>query len=232
MRMAKRLCGLLIFVPAGLVAEVESEIPLGIEGVTGIRSDYVHRGFQLADSALSFQLEGKRVFSKTTSLNFGLAHFTENGGGFYETTGYLRASRRFGDALTLGSSLTYRDRNESRLDGGFDLGLFTSFDWHEDWCWRNELNFDLGVDGIYAASQLEWSTAINDDSFLTIRGGLSLVSDYLDRDGLNDFHTRLSYTYALSDQVSFTPFVGASVQLSDTEDEDILFGGLWFEVIF
>ncbi|HCN79552.1 MAG TPA: hypothetical protein DIS80_00325, partial [Verrucomicrobiales bacterium] len=98
--------------------------------------------------------------------------------------------------------------------------------------WRNELNFDLGVDGVYLNTELEWSQIISNKSFVTIKAGLSWVSEYLERDGLNDFHTRLTYTYALSDQVSFTPFIGSSIQIEDKDADDILYGGLWFEVIF
>ena len=103
---------------------------------------------------------------------------------------------------------------------------------NEDWRWRNELNFDLGVDGIWFSSGLEWSTVISDDSFLVVQSGLSAVSSYLNRDGLNDFHTRISFTYTLSEQVSLTPFIGSSVQIADSAASDVFFGGFWFEVIF
>ena len=42
-----------------LNAEVESDLPLGLEVVTGIRSSYVFRGFDLADTLIDVQLEGE-----------------------------------------------------------------------------------------------------------------------------------------------------------------------------
>ena len=42
-----------------LHAELESDIPLGLELVTGIRSGYVFRGFDLADTLIDVQLEGE-----------------------------------------------------------------------------------------------------------------------------------------------------------------------------
>lgn len=213
-------------------AEVEAEIPLGIEAVTGIRSDYVHRGFRLADSSLDFQLESELTLSNHSSLHLGLSHLAESGGGFAETSGYLELTRAVGDDWQLGTSMTYRDRRESRLDGGFDFGFFASRDLPNDWRWRNELNFDLGVDGIWFRSAVEWSTVITDDAFLVVEGGLSAVSGYLDRDGINDLHTRVGLTYAFSDQVSFTPFIGSSLQIDDRSASDLFYGGLWFEVIF
>ena len=213
-------------------AEVDSEIRLGIEAVTGMRTDYVHRGFQLAESSLDFQFEAELALSKETSFHLGFAHLSESDGDFNETTSYLELSHSFNDKFTGGASLTYRDRNESILQGGFDLGLFTAFTINDDWRWRNELNFDLGVEGIYLNSEFEWSQVISDKSFVTVSAGLSYVSDYLERDGINDFHTRLTYTYALSEQIAFTTFIGSSIQLGDQEADDIFYGGLWFEVFF
>ncbi|HCN80449.1 MAG TPA: hypothetical protein DIS80_04910, partial [Verrucomicrobiales bacterium] len=122
-------------------AEVDSEIPLGIEAVTGLRTDYVHRGFQLAESALDFQLEAEITLSNNNSLSLGFAHLSESGDDFNETWSYLEFSHSFNKNLTSGASFTYRDRNESILQGGFDLGLFTSYSINDVWRWRNELNF-------------------------------------------------------------------------------------------
>lgn len=232
MRYLAALGGIFCACTSMALAEVDTEIPLGIEAVTGLRSDYVHRGFQLAESALDFQLEAEVTLSDETSIHLGFAHLSESNGDFNETTSYLELSHTLNKKLTGGTSLTYRDRNESLLASGFDLGFFTSYSINDDWRWRNELNFDLGVEGIYLNSELEWSRVISDKSFVTVSAGLSYVSDYLDRDGINDFHTKLTYTYAISDQVAFTPFIGSSNQIEDQDADDIFYGGLWFEVIF
>jgi len=226
------LGGILFATSPALKAEIDSEIPLGIEAVTGIRSHYVHRGFQLADSSLDFQLEAEVTLSNDTSLHLGLSHLAESEGDFSETTGYLELGHSFTKQFTLGTTMTYLDRDAGILDSGLDLGIFSSFSIDDKWLWRNELNFDFSENGIYLASELEWSHVISDKSFVTIKGGLSYVSDYLDRDGLNDFYARVAFTHALSDQVSFTPFFGSSFQLDDGDASDVSFGGLSFEVIF
>ena len=55
-------------------AEIENEIKLGIEAVTGIRSGYLHRGYDLADASLEFQLQAEFALSNKSSLNFGVWH--------------------------------------------------------------------------------------------------------------------------------------------------------------
>lgn len=214
-------------------AEIESNIPLGIEAVTGIRSGYVHRGFDLADTSLEFQFAGEVTLSNENSLHFGLSHLAESDGDFSETAGYLELARKFSDRFRAGFLTTYWERNNSILDSGLDLGAFTSFSLNADWQWRNELNYDLGAEGLYLASEITWSEALSDKVYLSISGGMSYLSGYQNRTGLNDFFARISLNYAFSDQVSFSPFLGTSIQL-DSEDSanDIFYGGLWFQVIF
>ncbi|YCM45321.1 hypothetical protein V2O64_04710 [Verrucomicrobiaceae bacterium 227] len=214
-------------------AEIESDIPLGIEAVTGIRSGYVHRGFDLADTSLEFQFAGEVTLSNENSLHFGLSHLAESDGDFSETAGYLELTKKLSNRLHAGISATYRDRSRSILDGGLDLGVFTSFSINDDWEWRNGLNYDFGADGLYAASEITWSEALSEKVFLSISGGISYLSGYEDRSGLNDFFTRISLNFAYSEQVAFSPFIGTSVTLdSDESADDVFYGGLWFQVIF
>lgn len=219
--------------PLLAAADIESSIPLGIEAVTGIRSGYVHRGFDLADTSLEFQFAGKFTLSNSQSFNFGLSHLAESSDDFSETAGYLEFENEFSDRLRAGLAVTYRDRNDSLLTSGTDLGVFTSYAINDDWEWRNELNYDWGADGLYAASEITWSQPISEKAFIAISGGLSYLSDYEHRDGMNDFFGRITLNYNFSDQVSFSPFVGTSIQLQDEDGaDDVFYGGLWFQVIF
>ena len=95
------------------------------------------------------------------------------------------------------------------------------------------MNYDFGADGLYAASEITWSETLSEKVFLSISGGISYLSGYEDRSGLNDFFTRISLNFAYSDQVAFSPFIGTSVTLdSDESADDVFYGGLWFQVIF
>jgi len=224
--------GIFLLSHSVLQAEVDDEIPLGIEAVTGFRTNYVHRGFELAETALDFQLETELSLSDENSLHLGLAHLAESDGDFNETSIYAEISHSLNDHLIIGASLTYRDRNASILDSGFELGAFATFSINDDWLWRSELNYDFGISGLYLASELEWSQVLSDKSFVAIEAGISVVSSYLDRSGFNDLYTRVTYTYAISDRISLTPFLGTTLQLNDHDGSDLAFGGLWFEVNF
>ncbi len=212
-------------------AQVAEEIPLGIEAVTGVRSSYVFRGIELAQASLDFQFEARVTLSEIDSLNIGAYHLAESDGDFSETAGYFEWSREHSERLSWGASATYRDRNESLLDSGLDLGLFTTFRINADWSWRNEINYDFGAEGFYYNTEIQWSTPLSDEAFLAVDTGLGFASSYADRDGINELHTRISLTYAISKQVAVSPFIGASIVLAH-EGEDEAFGGFWFQVIF
>ncbi|MFT6179902.1 MAG: hypothetical protein ACI9NQ_001018 [Paracoccaceae bacterium] len=232
MKTLARLGGILFVITSALQAEVDTEIPLGIEAVTGLRTSYVHRGFELADTSLDFQMQAEVTLSNETSVHLGFSHLAESNGDFSETSAYVELTHNLSKDLLAGTSLTYRDRNASLLSSGLDLGVFTSYALNHDWRWRNELNFDFGENGLYFASEVEWSHLISDRSFVTIEGGMSFVANYLERNGLNDFYARVSYTFTISDRVAITPFFGTSLQLDDHESDDVAYGGFWFEVIF
>jgi hypothetical protein len=214
-------------------AEIENQIPLGIEAVTGFRSGYIHRGFDLADTSLEFQFAGELTLSNESSIHVGLSHLAESTGNFSETAGYLELDHKFTNQLHAGVSVTYRDRNHSILDSGLDLGIFTSFTINDDWEWRNEFNYDFGASGSYLTSEVIWSKAFSDKFYLSIAGGVSYLASYENRTGLNDLYGRISLNYAFSDQVALSPFLGTSIPLDSEETRrDFLYGGLWFQVIF
>ena len=54
-----------------LRAEIEEDIPYGIEAVTGLRSAYTYRGLELASSTLDFQLAAEVAVDNQLSVGAG-----------------------------------------------------------------------------------------------------------------------------------------------------------------
>lgn len=100
------------------------------------------------------------------------------------------------------------------------------------WDSKAGVYYDNGNDVFYASVDLRWSKPISEKAFVSLENGVSYLSDYLGRDGINDYYGRLSLTYAMSDTASFTPFVGWSFQLDNSTASDSVYGGVWFEFIF
>ncbi len=213
-------------------AEVENDMKLGIEAVTGFRSGYIHRGYDLADTSLEFQLQAEFALSNESALNFGLWHLAESDGDFSGSSAYLELDHQVGDQIWIGGSVTYRELNHSPLDSGLDLGTYLRYRPHDDWTLSGELHYDFAADGWYAGTELEWSQPLSDSAFIAISTGASFVSDYHGDSSFHDIYSRITLTYALSDEISFTPFLGSSISLDNSSRNDEVYGGFWFEVIF
>lgn len=219
----------LVFSPA--LAEVENDLKWGVEAVTGIRSGYIHRGYDVADTSLEFQLQAEFALSNESSLHFGLWHLAESDGDFSGGSAYLELEHQVGEQLWIGGSLTYREFDESHLDDGADIGAFIRYRPHDDWTLSGELCYDFATDGWYADTDLEWSHPLSGSAFLAISSGVSFVSNYYGDSSFHEWFSRVTLTYAISESISVTPFVGTSLSL-DTERDDEAYAGFWFEVIF
>ena len=228
----KRTAAMFLLVPSICLAEIEGTMPFGVEAVTGYRSESVHRGFHLADDVFDFQLETGFALSNEWSMNLGAWYATGTGTGndFSEVSGFVDL-RYDAKNYSAGWLLGYRDFSGSRFKDGWETGPF--FTWHvnEDWDLNFEWLYDQGAEAYYGKAELEWSAALDSKSFITIAGGLSMVDDYYDRDGWNDAAARFSYTYLIANNVSLTPFIGASLGL-DADADDYVYSGIWFEVTF
>lgn len=223
-----------IALPLSASAEIENDIQWGFEAVTGYRSNYIYRGFELSEGTLDFQLEAELGLSDHLALNLGGWYATETGSGeFDESAGFLKLNYRATDQLTLGTSATYRDFNQSLFESGVDLGAYASWDFCRGFGISLGAYYDTGADGWYGNLESYWTKPLSDKAYFALKTGVSTVEDYYERNGANDVYARASLTYHISDTVSITPFVGGSALLdSDDEGDDNAFGGVWFEVRF
>lgn len=232
MRTTSILAFLLLATPLA-TAEIESDIPVGIETVTGIRSGYVFRGFDMADALIDFQVEGEIALNDRTYLNVGGWVATENGGPFEEYAGFLDLRTDVTDIVTVGAAITYHEYDGTMFESGVDLGAFLSLYPAEDWDITVGAYHDFGAEGWYVNAESGWSTRLGEDSYFALSGGVSWVNDYYGRSGMNDFYGRASVTYNVNSAVSLTPFLGWSLEIDDDNgDGDELFGGLWLELVF
>lgn len=213
------------------IAEIESELKIGLEAVTGVRSEYVQRGFSLSDALLDFQLEGEVALDDTLLLNFGGWFASEISDDFSEAAAFMDFSKDLGESLTVGASASYHAYDNSFFEDGVDVGASITWFGGEEWDLSLNGHHDFGAEGWYANAEAGWSRRLSDKAFLSLTTGVSWVDEFYSSSGLHDYFGRASLTYNLNGMVSITPFVGWSIELDDA-DGDELYGGLWFEVSF
>lgn len=231
---------LALCIPGQLSADVEDDIKLGIEAVTGYRSGYVYRGFELAEGTLDFQVEAEVALNDYTFLNIGAWYATETGNGDFDETAFFTHLRfQKNDKITLGLSATYRAFSHSTpplsimFEDGVDVGAFATYHFCRDFSATLGAYYDTGAEAWYGHAETHWSKAVSEKAFFSLKIGVSYVNDYYGRDGLNDAYSRVSFTYHISDTVSVSPFIGGSILLDNNDaGSDQAYGGIWFEVRF
>ncbi len=222
----------LAFLSASAGAEVLQEIPLGIEVVTGYRSEYIQRGFKWAGALIDVQAEAEIALTDDLIANFGAWYATGTGSGEFSEAAAAAGIRWEDGDLTLALDATWRSLSHSPYDNGLDVSPSIAWRLTEDFEIAGGIAWDTGADGLYAFAETRWSHALGTTSFISADAGLSCVSDYYNRSGLNDLYARFSYTKVLNRSVSITPFAGTSIPLQSDGESARLFGGLWFEVNF
>jgi len=217
-----------------LTAEPSTDIPIGIEAVTGYRSEYVYRGFKLGQHVIDFQLEAEVRLTDALVLSAGGWYATEaSGGDFSEAAGFLDIRYEW-THWALGLATSYHSFSHSFFEDGLDTGLFVTWAPSDDVQITAGGYYDDGPGAWYGKLEGNWSHPLGEKSFVALLTGVSWVDDYYLRSGMNDAYARFSWTYTFNDRVAVTPFVGTSISLDSgpASGSDYLWGGLWFEVNF
>ena len=228
-RMRRRLC-LALATISPCLAESAADLPLGIEVVTGYRTEYVHRGFELAQDLIDVQAEAEIALSDEWVLNLG-GYYGSGDDDFSEAAAFLDL-RYEAEHWTAGIATTWRDYDRSLFQDGFDLA--PRFTWHltDDWDLGAGIAYDTADGGWYGNLEAAWSKPLGESSFLAATAGTSWTEDYYGSSGWHDAYARLSWTYAFNRNVAVTPFAGTSIPTSSGPGSNQLFAGLWFEVNF
>lgn len=218
----------------GNAGSPKPEIPLGIEAVTGYRSEYVYRGFKLAHDTLDFQLETEIALSDSLLLSAGGWYATElDSGDFSQLAGFADL-RCVWEQWSAGVAVSYHNFTDELFQDGFDTGAFITWTPNDDLHLTTGAWYDHGADAWYGKLEGGWSHPVDNRNFLSLLAGVSWLDDYYLRSGWNDLYARFAWTFNVSERVSLTPFVGTSLALGSgpNDGSDSLFAGLWFEVNF
>lgn len=212
------------------LADPASDIPLGVEVVTGYRTEYVHRGFELAQDLIDVQAEAEIALSNEWVLNLG-GYYGTGDNDFSEAAAFFDL-RYEAEKWSAGIATTWRDYQDSFFKDGFDLA--PRFTWHltDDWDLGAGIAYDTGDGGLYGNLEAAWSKPLGESSFLGATAGTSWTEDYYGSDGWHDAYARLTWTYAFNDSVAVTPFAGTSIPTGSGPGSNRLFAGIWFEVNF
>jgi len=210
------------------------EIELGLYGVevlTSWRSEYVYRGFLLAQGSMEFQLVAQWVLSESDSFDAGVYYGIEAGdGGFSELTGFAAFSRQLGK-YRYSAELAFHEYGGSFFDSGVDFRLSANYQMNEAFDFKGSVSYDTGAEGFYFESKVSYYEEVNDVSYVTLDAGISSVAGYYDRDGLHHGFAKLGYTRNISESVSVSPYITGVFGIHNDVDNHVI-GGVYFAVSF
>lgn len=213
----------------------DTQLPLGLEAVTGYRTNYLQKGIDLAQDSFDFQLQGEISLSDSLFLGFGGWYLTETAKGDYAETGaHLSLTKDYNNWQFTGY-IDYRNRENSEIDSGLIISAESRLFLYEANQSSHSLNFEIGYDtsaeGTFYELEYKFYYALSSNSYLNINSGVSAVDNYHSLNGLNTWQSRMSYTHNLSKQVSISPFIESVISLNEAI-EDTTLAGLWFEISF
>ena len=229
-----RSFALILFGSSLAVSAQLDDLTLGVETLTGLRSNYLWRGFDLADTTLEAQLETEITLADDWYLGFAAWHLAESSSDFSQTAANLSLTHSW-ENLSLTAALEYRDHSGGILEDGLEASLQAFYQLSEDWDVSLLVAYDEAAEGFYSELEFGWSRPLNKKTFLALEVGASVTNDYYDASGLNDLHARLSLTYNVSSVVSITPFLALNEDLQDRENDrgdNLASLGVWLEVSF
>lgn len=224
----KRLLPFLLLTTAAIA---QDEIPYGIEILTGYRSEYIDRGFSLSQGLIEVQIGSEIALSNQWLLQLGGWYGTGTGSGDFEAAEAFFGVRYEGDDWDAGLDTSFTSYDHRIFRDGVTAGPFLNWYPHEDWRFGTLVEYDRGASGWYGVVEAGWSQPTGRDSFVRAEAGLSAVSGFYGRSGMNDLYARVSWTYGFNRSVAVTPFVGTSVAL-DSAASTAAYAGIWFEVNF
>lgn len=213
-----------------------AQTPLGLEAVTGYRTNYIQRGFDMADEVMDFQLEGEVALSNTLFLNYGGWYLTETSAGDFSELGFKLALSKDWDNWQWTGRSEYRNLNHQNFDSGLYFSSKVTYYFNKSDILTHSLSWELAYDtaakGLFSELEFKSFYTLNKDSYLRLDLAASALDSYYSTSGAHDLNARLTYTYQLTKQISLSPFTEVSVALKDRDEDSLFASGIWFEVSF
>ncbi|MDB9741332.1 hypothetical protein OAB00_00615 [Akkermansiaceae bacterium] len=217
-------------------AQEKDQIPLGLEAVTGYRTNYYQRSIELADSVLDFQIEGEVSLSNSLSLGYGAWYLTETGNGDFTEVGSRLSLTKDWTNIQLKGITEYRNVDHANVDSGVYLATSASYYLTPSTNFSNSISLEVGYDTAAEGtfSELEFANfyELTEDSYLLTQISINQTTDFYEAGSDFNLAGKVSYTYNLSKQVSVTPFIEAQTSIDNSPNKDFFSSGIYFEVSF
>lgn len=209
-----------------------SPIQLGVQFMTGYRTNYVYRGIELGEQVFEAQAASSLALSNDWSLA-GEADFVRAyaNDAFSQFTLYGELQYYITDESTIGPSMAAQFYSDTIFRNACEPGLVWRWNPVADWSLSASGIYDTGQKGFYGNVSVTWQPLITESmawvNTLTVGG----AADYLGADGPTDLNLRTGLLIRMGPSFRLHPFIGVTFGVGD-RDERSLNAGVWLSWVY
>lgn len=220
--------------PVPLSGELRrSPIQLGVQFMTGYRSNYVFRGVELGEQAIEGQIASSIALSNDWALA-GEVDFVHcfAAGNVSQTTLYSELQYYLADECTLGPSLGaqfYGGRTE--FQSGCEPGFALRWNPVPEWSLAATGVYDGGQKGFYGNGAVTWQPLLTKSIAWENTVGVGISSDYLGASGFSDILLRSGLNIRLGPSLRLQPYTAITFRVGDRSGQTVCVG-VWFSWVY
>ena len=203
-------------------------IQLGIQLMSGYRTNAIWRGVPIAEQVGEFQIAS----SVAVSNNWALAGEFDYARGFVGQKGshstlYSELQYYLGEEMTLGPLVAGQWYRNCDFKNGLDTGIVWRWTPTRDWESQAQALYDSGQKGWYGQLAITWQPLISESTAWQTTVALGGAKDYLGTNGTNDATLRTGCLIRLGASLRLQPFIAYSWGFGN-KNTRCFYGGLWF----
>lgn len=205
-----------------------SPIHLGVQLMTGVRTDSIWRGREIAHQVLesqiasSFALNNDWALSGEFDYNHGFSSRETSHATLYSELQYY-----LGEEMTVGPLAAGQWFNNCVFRNGMDLGGVWRWNPTRDWETQVQCLYDTGQEGWYSQIAVTWQPLISESTAWQSTIALGGVKDYFGTSGANEVMLRTGFLIRMGAYFRLQPFIAYSWGVGN-ENTRRLYGGCWF----
>ncbi len=194
--------------PAPIEVAEQGEIYMGIEALTGFRSDYVFRGEYVAESSIEFQLSGGVALDDYWYVQGEFFCLNECEHSPFRQIQLLGELNYYlNTESTLGCYVAGQEFDRTILKSGIEQGVIWRWNPSLNWGIKAKIFYESGQDGTYAEMRATYMPLIAENVAWVNCAQVGCAINYADTDGIKELMLRTGLSWAVNESWKIEPYV-------------------------
>lgn len=218
--------------PAPIEVAEQVAIYVGVEALSGFRSDYVYRGEYVAESSIEFQISGGVALDDYWYMQGEFFYLNECESSPFRQTQLLGELNYYlNTESTLGYYVAGQDYDKSLLESGIEQGVVWRWNPSLNWGMMAKMLYDSGQEGAYAEMRATYMPLIAENLAWVNCAQVGCAINYADIDGIKELMLRTGLSWAVDESWKVEPYV-AWYYGRGRDDFSQICAGFWLSYSF